>query len=118
MEETYENFLKLLNLTDEEFLYKINQYAVFYCYEDTIILKESKIEGVGCFALGDYKVEEVIGNALYGNSKTELGRYINHSNDPNIYLKKNKFIALKEILPNEELLVNYFTNFKTLINEI
>ena len=118
MEETYENFLKLLNLTEEQFLHEINKYPVFYCYEDTIIIKESTIEGMGCFTTKTYKAEEIIGNGLYGDYKTELGRYINHSNKPNIYLKKGKFIALKEILPNEELLVNYFTNLKTLQEEI
>ena len=54
---------------------------------------------------------------MYGNNKTELGRYINHSNVPNIYLKGNKFYALKKINKQEELLVNYFDNLKQLLNE-
>jgi len=117
MEETYENFLKVLNLTEEQFLHEINKYPVFYCYEDVVTVKKSKIQGVGCFTTKSYEAEEVVGNGLYGSYKTELGRYINHSNKPNIYLKKGKFITLKEILPDEELLVNYFTNLKTLKEE-
>jgi SET domain-containing protein len=117
MKETYEEFLKLLNLTEEQFLNEINKHPVFYCYKDIITIKKSTIQGVGCFTTKSYKADEVIGNCLYGSYKTELGRYVNHSNKPNIYLKKGKFIALKELLPAEELLVNYFTNLKTLKKE-
>ena len=48
MEETYENFLILLGLTEEEFIKEINRYSVVYTNWD-IILKESNIEGKGCF---------------------------------------------------------------------
>jgi len=118
MKETYNNFLKLLNLTEEEFLTEINKHPVLYCYESIVEVKESNIEGVGCFSKVVYSVDEVIGEGLHGEFKTELGRYINHSDQPNTYLKAGKFIALKKILPGEELLVNYFTNIRTLYKEM
>jgi hypothetical protein len=34
-----------------------------------------------------------------------------------VYLKSNKFYALKNINKGEELLVNYFDNLKQLLNE-
>lgn len=117
MKETYKNFLKKIDLTEDHFLKEINNYAVFYCYEDKVEIKKSKIEGVGCFTLRSFLKDAEIGNVLYGNNKTELGRYINHSNVPNIYLKGNKFYALKKINKQEELLVNYFDNLKQLLNE-
>ena len=92
MEENYTNFLKFINLSEEEFLHEINKYPVFYCYEEVVEVKESPIEGKGCFTLKSYIKEEVIGNVLYGEYKTELGRYINHSINPNIYLSNNIFI--------------------------
>jgi SET domain-containing protein len=117
MIETYSNFLKTINLTEDQFLKEINSYPVFYCYEDKVEIKTSNIEGVGCFTLYDFKKNEEIGTVLYGNYKTELGRYVNHSKNPNVYLKSNKFYALKNINKGEELLVNYFDNLKQLLNE-
>lgn len=117
MKETYNNFLKVLNINEEDFLNEINSYPVFYCYEDKVKISESDIEGVGCFTLKDFSKEDLVGTVLYGNYKTELGRYVNHTSDPNIYLKDNKFYALKNISVGEELLVNYFENLKHLLNE-
>jgi len=116
MEQTYENFLILLGLTEEEFIKEINRYSVVYTNRD-IVLKESNIEGKGCFTTKKYKPKEKIGMVLYGNGKTELGRYVNHSSNPNVYLKKGWFIALKDIPPDTELLVNYFHNFETIKKE-
>ena len=116
MEETYENFLILLGLTEEEFIKEINRYSVVYTNRD-IVLKESNIEGKGCFTTKEYKPEEKIGMVFYGNGRTELGRYVNHSSEPNIYLKQGWFIALKHIPPDTELVVNYHHNLETLKKE-
>ena len=113
MEQTYENYIKILGFTEEEFIKEINRYSVVYTNRD-IVLKESNIEGKGCFTTKEYKPEEKIGMVLYGNSKTELGRYVNHSSEPNIYLKQGWFVALKDIPSDTELLVNYHHNLKTL----
>ena len=69
MIETYSNFLKTINLTEDQFLKEINSYPVFYCYEDKVEIKTSNIEGVGCFTLYDLKKNEEIGTVLYGNYK-------------------------------------------------
>ena len=116
MEQTYENFLILLGLTEEEFIKEIDRYSVVYINRD-IILKKSNIKGKGCFTTKEYKPEEKIGMVLHGSDKTELGRYVNHSSEPNVYLKQGWFIALKQILPDTELLVNYFHNLETLKKE-
>ena len=116
MEQTYENYIKILGFTEEEFIKEINRYPVVYTNRD-IVLKESNIEGKGCFTTKEYKPEEKIGMVLYGNGKTELGRYVNHSSEPNIYLKQGWFIALKHIPPDTELIVNYHHNLETLKKE-
>ena len=79
IKESYSNFLKLLNLTEEEFLFEINQHPVSYCYTNVVSVKKSDIEGVGCFSKVTYKPDQIIGEGLYEDFKTELGRYINHS---------------------------------------
>ena len=104
-------------MSEEEFIKEINRYSVVYTNRD-IVLKESKIEGKGCFTTKTYNKGDVIGPVLYGNGKTELGRYVNDSDKPNVYLKDNCFIALKKIPIDEELLVNYFDNLKTLTEEL
>ena len=76
MKESYSNFLKLLNLTEEEFLFEINQHPVSYCYTDVISVKKSDIEGVGCFSKVTYKPDQIIGEGLYEDFKTEQGKFI------------------------------------------
>jgi len=116
MEYTYENFLKFIGLTEEEFIKEINKLPVVFVNKD-IILKDSHIEGKGCFTTKAYEPEEVIGSCGNGKYKTELGRYVNHSMHPNIYLEKGHFIALTFIPPDTELLVNYFHNLATMYEE-
>ena len=42
MEQTYENYIKILGFTEEEFIKEINRYPVVYTNKD-IVLKESNI---------------------------------------------------------------------------
>ena len=69
MKESYSNFLKLLNLTEEEFLFEINQHPVSYCYTDIVSVEKSDIEGVGCFSKVTYKPDQIIGEGLYEDFK-------------------------------------------------
>jgi len=115
MKHTYENYLKLLNLTEEQFLKEINKHPVIYLNKD-IIIKKSKIEGVGCFTTKLYRKEESLGLVLHQNCKTELGRYVNHSEIPNVYFKGDEFIALRNLKIDEEILVDYIENLKVLLN--
>jgi len=116
MKHTYENYLKLLNLTEEQFLKEINKYPVIYLNKD-IVIKKSKVEGVGCFTTKPYKKEESLGLVLYQDCKTELGRYVNHCEIPNVYFNSNEFIALRDLKIDEEILVDYIENLKVLLNK-
>lgn len=83
--------------------------------------KESKISGFGNFAKIDLKPETNLGIGLLkikntGNPDKDFYRYdictyTNHSNDPNIYFKKENnayyFYTLKHIKKDEELTINY-----------
>ena len=116
MTQTFENFLKLINITEEELSDEMNSSPILSWNKD-VAIKNSPIEGVGCFAQKEYSTNEEIGIVKYKDSRTTLGRFVNHSSSPNVYLEGNKFLALKKIKPNDEILVNYFSNLKTLLME-
>jgi|2_EtaG_2_1085320.scaffolds.fasta_scaffold71618_2 SET domain-containing protein len=116
MEHTYNNFLKLIDLTEEQYLDHINTSTILSWNKD-VVVKSSPIEGVGCFTTKKYVKDEEVGIVKYKDNRTTLGRFANHSPTPNVYLKEDKFLALKGINPNDELLVNYFANLKTLLME-
>tara|TARA_R100001530_G_C4188448_1_gene121468 strand:- start:51 stop:455 length:405 start_codon:yes stop_codon:yes gene_type:complete len=127
IEYTYENYLKEIGVTHEQILAYMENYYVVYMNTD-IIIKDSTIEGLGCFSSRSYQPEEKIGDLLApvllsppeGNSRyirTELGRYVNHSSTPNVYFEKGAFIALKHIPPDTELVTNYFHNVEAIKKE-
>lgn len=78
---------------------------------------ESKIEGTGLFATGDFEADELIAPARIGGKRTIAGRYTNHSAFPNakmISANSDIFlVATKRISgcqggrDGEEITVNY-----------
>jgi len=104
---------------------------------DKVIVKESRKEGKGIFALHDIKEGEIIlemddsqvvekdkvkelseedqnhtdyiGNGKYSVMKSPE-KFINHSCDPNTFVKNRKVIAMKDIDKNEEITYDYSIN--------
>jgi hypothetical protein len=73
---------------------------------------KSNIEGQGLFANKALKKNELIGLAHLNDEPTEtVGKYHNHSNNPNAYslkVKNKRFIyALRDLKPGEEITVDY-----------
>ena len=73
---------------------------------------KSKIEGEGLFTSKALKENELIGLAHLNNEPTEVvGKYHNHSDNPNAYsvkIKNKRFIyALRDLKPGEEITVDY-----------
>ena len=68
---------------------------------------KSDIQGQGFFAIA--RIGELVGKAVWGKERTELGRYINHSSSPNARLEVNgddvDVIAIREI--DGEVTVDY-----------
>ena len=110
----FELYLKEINFTKEQ-LKDWMTYMDKYYYIETLsniyYKSKSPINGWGLFAVDNIKKDNVIGKASIKDKRTTLARFTNHSNDPNIFLKKVKEdvigFALKDINKNEELLVNY-----------
>lgn len=74
-------------------------------------LAPSKLEGIGVFAKRDFSEKEIIGFGLDGTLRTQLGRYANHSHNPNMIFEmcnnSVQGIACKAIKKDEEITVNY-----------
>jgi SET domain-containing protein len=92
-----------------------------------IKFKKSSIHGKGVFANTDMKKHTEIGTVIQikprkkGEERLErkgLGKYINHKNQSNTYLKKEgnkiKLFAKKNIKKGDELFSNYKEAEKTL----
>lgn len=102
-----------------------------------VIIKKSKIKGKGVFAARDFKKGEVIliwdithkiikeeMAKLSEDEKNHLSyigdgdyvvmkfpeKYVNHSCDPNTYVKNQKDIALRDIKKGEEITTDYSLN--------
>ncbi len=81
--------------------------------------KKSNIHGDGMFAKTKILKGNFIGMASVDNTyKTYLGRYTNHSSNPNIafiYNESNDLLAkaLKDIQEGEELFLDYTSHFLT-----
>jgi hypothetical protein len=84
----------------------------------------SPIHGTGVFASCDIGAGELIGPSRFGNMRTQLGRYTNHSSQPNaemhthgsdVYLVASRDISGRRGgLPGEEITVDYRTVIKLL----
>lgn len=95
-----------------------------------IVVRKSPIHGNGVFATKEFLSGEKIGvfegyevscdtqHSLTVNGHkiegTGLLRYLNHSRNPNCYLKGIALIAKGKIMPREELLINYLETEETI----
>ena len=93
---------------------------------DSLTIKKSHIEGLGIFAykqipkntllgithiksknVGSYFPQDII--------RTPLGGFLNHSEEPNCFIKQKEFIwelvTKKMIEENDEILIKYFPDF-------
>lgn len=116
----YENMCKDINL-DEKYIRLASEIETDMIelsdeYKENIEVKNSDIEGVGVFSLKGLSIGEIIGDARVESNRTILGRYINHSDDPNAQAKiignKAVVIAIKDISHNEEITMDYRVNIK------
>ena len=109
----YIEMLKDLGITQDQMDYVTNHRTTIEFESDMYHKSESKIHGIGVFALRKILKEEIIGlGSIDGKHKTILGRYTNHSEDNNAmfyYLKTSDVVMLAErdIDKDEEILINY-----------
>ena len=109
----YMKMLKDLSVTQDQMDYVTDHLTTIEFESDMYHKSESKIHGIGVFALRKILKEEIIGlGSIDGKHKTILGRYTNHSDDNNAmfyYLKTRDvvIVAEKDISKGEEIIINY-----------
>lgn len=109
----YTNMLSDLNCSEEKMQEVTNMLEVVSLYNPYVERKNSNIHGYGMFANKLIKKNTIIGlGTINGRFKTYIGRYTNHSSNPNIEFKflNNEdaiALALKDIQKNKEILVDY-----------
>tara|TARA_R100001082_G_scaffold92137_1_gene58772 strand:+ start:19 stop:450 length:432 start_codon:yes stop_codon:yes gene_type:complete len=109
----YKKWLNEIGLTEEQAWILINMDNVIEVEHFNYHKEKSNIHNIGVFASKNIKKGEVIGDVTIDNYyRTVLGRWVNHSKDKNakFYNKKdNNLVAIaeKDILRNEEILIDY-----------
>ena len=109
----YIGMLKDLGITQDQMDYVTNHQTTIEFESDMYHKSESKIHGIGVFALRKILKEEIIGlGSIDGKHKTILGRYTNHSDDNNamFYYSKTRDVVMvteRDIDKDEEILINY-----------
>jgi len=109
----YIKMLKDLSVTQDQMDYVTNHLTTIEFESDIYYRGESKIHGIGVFALKKILKKETIGlGSIDSKYKTILGRYTNHSDNNNAifyYLKTRDvvMVAEKDISKGEEILINY-----------
>ena len=111
----YEQFLKEENLTDEQIRPLVeNKSDLIEIEENRFYIDKSEIEGSGIFAKTDLWVNDIVGQALINDKRTQLGRWTNHSDDPNCKMEIVNngcvLVTLKPIKKGEELTTDYRKN--------
>lgn len=81
-----------------------------------VCIGDSPIHGKGLFATRAFEKGDVIAPARIAGKRTPGGRYCNHSAEPNSEMRMIEsddvvLIALKPIMPGEEIVNDYFYNF-------
>lgn len=115
---TYEEFIESQGMTQDDvdaFVLNEDDLISMGLWYDVSILF-SLIHGLGMFATAKFKDGDEVCPAMIGSFRTEAGRYINHSDKPNIKMVRHDggvmVHACKEIKNGDELLVDYEVNAK------
>lgn len=110
----YENVLLESGWTEQQarlISENIKDQSFIDANSENYYLAPSKLEGLGVFAKRNFQSQEIIGQVLDGQLRTQLGRYTNHSLNSNVEFKicdnLTYAIACKAINKDEEITVNY-----------
>lgn len=74
-------------------------------------LRTSDIEGLGVFATKGFAPGVLVGVANFEGKRTQFGRYVNHSANPNVFVTADgenlMFVARAQIEPGQEITTDY-----------
>ena len=105
--QDYQLLKKELGMSEEDIQKFVNLDNVDMNFDCGVYLGESKLHGTGVFAKEAFLEYEDISPAMVGDKRTVLGRFTNHSVNPNSSPKGDMLIATRYIQQDEEITVNY-----------
>jgi hypothetical protein len=114
----YKDMLAELGITEEWIQEEMLRVPIIQFPSKNVWLAPSEIHGVGIF-IGKLKKGQKL-TATFGNIKTIVGRYTNHSSWPNAYMQKiggEIFIVALRDITNEELTIDYRYGIKEILYE-
>jgi hypothetical protein len=118
----YIKAIKDIGFTHEQVQSITQQHQDLICIDMSLFgveVQSSPIDGMGLFTTKDFKQGDVICPTRICDFRTEAGRYTNHSDFPNVESKlldgqSVHYIALKDLLVGDEILVDYREAYKLL----
>ena len=106
----FQFFLSQIGMTEEQIQQDMDSCPVVETIAN-VEIKESPIQGKGVFATQSFNANEAVGIARTNGVKTTIGRYCNHSPQPNVFplLDGDEviFISNRKIEAGDEILANY-----------
>lgn len=109
----YEKFLINNNLTEEQVQKFVHTDNVVEIGIEGIEVRNAGTTGKGVFAIAEIPHGKVIGPHLLNKKRTELGRWLNHSETPNAEVSvitlgvDTELLCISNITQDEEITINY-----------
>lgn len=110
---SYYALIDAMGMTEEEVTAQVqNEEDRADQFFDYLEVRDSYIHGVGLFSLVSFSQGEQVGPARISGKRTEIGRYSNHSADPNAAMVPLDngdiaMIAIRAIRAGDEITTNY-----------
>ena len=114
---SYLEFLSEFNLDDEIIKSESENELYKEIFSDLFYVSESKINGKGVFASKGFSAGEIIGPMVQEGSKTQLGRFVNHSGYPNTNYMGDNIMATRAIDAGQEMTIAYNLSGRLLCRE-
>ncbi len=113
--EHYHDMLILTGKTEEQIQELVTLENIILGTLKDFELKDSFIHGTGFFTTRSYKQDDLIGIGLHNGQRTELGRWVNDSHNPNAYYtstnrENGEVYAKRDIKQGEEITMSYIDN--------
>ncbi len=107
----YEKFLLEFGITEDDVQLVTHSSDVAVIQDAKFTIAESKIDGYGLFPFAQIKAGDVIAPALFAGQKTEVGRFTNHSGNPNAKMvvidRDNINLVATRDIGDEEITTDY-----------
>jgi hypothetical protein len=103
---SFDNFLLTHNL-DADTVKDQSTNEPYEPIEGGFYVDDSTIDGLGVFSGKRFLAGEYLGKTIINGKKTQLGRFVNHSDYPNCTYADDRLIVIRSIDAGQEITVSY-----------